>query len=90
MYATYKCEETGETIEVKKQYGKDWPKSVKRDGNKFIRWFASVPVIDVAEGLHGNAANGYTSSSSTYQPSKFTPLKQVYGSVGRMAGAESE
>jgi hypothetical protein len=39
--------------------------------------------------MYGNAKNGYSSKSSTYIPSKFSPMNAVYGKYGRTAGVET-
>lgn len=93
MSADYKCIETNEWIlDHLKVYGEDYPESITKDDKIFVRWFGGknrkAPVMDVAEGLHGNAANGYSSLGSTYMASKYTPTNKIPGIAGTMAGAE--
>lgn len=87
MYATYVDEKSGERIEFKKKYGEEFPKEIKQGKKVFKRYFDSVPYVDVAVGMHGNAKNGYE-SQITYHPSSLTPNNSIYGKYGRTAGVE--
>lgn len=95
MFADFKCKKCGKEEMLKKEYDfenskyVDYPTEVDCScGSKLLRQY-SVPVVDVCEGMYGNAKNGYSSKSSTYIPSKFSPMNAVYGKYGRTAGVET-
>lgn len=95
MFADYQCKTCLKEEMVKKEYDfenskyLDYPKEINCScGGKLIRQY-STPVVDVCEGMYGNAKNGYSSTSSTYIPSKFSPMNSVYGKYGRTAGVET-
>jgi hypothetical protein len=98
MFADYKCITCGHIDMVKKEYDFennkyiDYPLEVNctcECSTKMTRQY-STPVVDVCEGMYGNSKNGYSSKSSTYIPSKFSPMNAVYGKYGRTAGVETE
>lgn len=95
MFADFKCNKCGKEEMLKKEYDFenskyiDYPSEVDCScGSKLLRQY-SVPVVDVCEGMYGNSKNGYSSKSSTYIPSKFSPMNAVYGKYGRTAGVET-
>ena len=91
MIADYKCKKCSKIIEYRKPYGEDFPENtINLDSEckessdcEFTRQF-SVPVIDVALGLTGNASTGYSGENiykqSPYSPSKFNdyPTRHKY------------
>ena len=97
MYDDYRCEVCGKEELYKKPHGESFPEQIqskcdKKDSLCYLKrvWNNKGKVFQVAEGLHGNASNGYTSSNSTYMPANLTPLNKVYGGYGRTAGVEVE
>lgn len=88
MYADYRSRD-GKVVTHKKKYGEDFPAEIEVNGITYYRHF-SAPTISVAEGLAGNAGNGYSGSiDGVYRPSPLTPLNKVYGKTGRIGGVES-
>lgn len=90
MFADYINVETEEIITYRKKYGIDFPEEIEQDGKIYKRYYGRPPVIDVAEGLHGNAKDGYTGGNSTYIKSNFTPNNVAFGKYGRIGGVETD
>lgn len=96
MYSDYKCTKCNEVKLVGKEYSfelnkyLDYPSTYICSCSGVMKRVYSVPVVSVAEGMHGNASNGYTSSNLTYNPSPYSPLNKVYGNYGRQAKVETE
>lgn len=79
MRADYKCNKCSKIIEYQKPYGEDFPKQITQDCDSskecvFERTYNSVPVIDVAIGLTGNASTGYK-GENIYKQSAYSPNK---------------
>lgn len=85
MFADYECVHCGKIHDYKKPYGENFPEQLEMkcciDETicRYRRVFTK-PVIDIPEGMLGNAKNGYT-SGLTHHRSVFTPKKldQNYG-----------
>lgn len=97
MFLDYKCEKCGEVIEYWKKDSEEYSDEVevpclngKKKKCKVKRCFIKPPVTSVAEGFHGNAADGYTGGSATYIKSPFSPNSSVFGKYGRTKGVETE
>lgn len=91
MFADYECKGCGKIELWRKPHGEEFPSSIPcscKEGKEMKRVY-SIGMIQVCEGFHGNAKNGYTSQNITYVPSNLTPLNKVYGRTGRIAGVES-
>jgi len=81
MRADYQCAKCKKVIEYIKPYGEEFPKVIidkdkcfDKSSCMFERLFNSVPVIDVAIGLTGNASTGYK-GENVYKSSSFSPNK---------------
>jgi hypothetical protein len=79
MRADYKCIKCDKIIEYVKPYGEEFPKQITNQSEcssnsecVFERTYNSVPVIDVALGLTGNASTGYM-GENVYKQSPYSP-----------------
>lgn len=67
-YATYVCADCGDTQDVRKPYGEDFPSAVECpicNAQTAFRDFSFSRVIGkVEEGMTGNAADGYSGRSA--------------------------
>lgn len=97
MLDDYRCPECGYIEVYVKKHGESFPETIKMEcrnctgTHEFKRvWDNKGKVFQVAEGLHGNASNGYSSNNSTYMPAGLTPLNKVYGNYGRSMGVEGD
>lgn len=79
MIADYKCDKCSKVIEYQKPYGEEFPQQILKSCDDsqeciFQRLYNSVPVIDVAIGLSGNASTGYK-GENIYKQSAYSPNK---------------
>lgn len=63
LFGTYQCEDCGDTQDITKKYGEDWPDSVECPfcKTKTAKKIIGVAQINFPPGKSGNAANNYTS-----------------------------
>ena len=75
-WGNYSCKNCENVVEYKKQYGIDFPDTVKQKCEicgkiaTFVRIFTSVPVTSIAEGSTG--------VGDIYHSSPFTPMNVVH------------
>jgi cytochrome c-type biogenesis protein CcmH/NrfF len=76
MFKDYKCADCGHMTEYRKEYGIDFPEHLECEKcqGDMIKQF-SAPLVDVAEGMLGNAKNGY-SNSTVYHRSAYSPARR--------------